>query len=172
MNIFHLILRNFSSQPRSLEPETPVDCPAGYRGELAHDASLCVLCGACVYVCSPGALRLEQGQGQGSWTYDAGRCCYCGRCVEYCRMSALSFIESPVRLVRKRQEERVEHRVPYQHCTRCGAEILPLPAEALARLLHTEKGAVVSPDDHPLCERCRQRAYSQLLKAGLGGGGD
>lgn len=164
MNIFQIILQNFTARSRTLKPEDQVTCQGGFRGELVHQPGLCTLCGTCSYMCSPSAISQERGKEEGIWKYDAGRCTFCGRCVEYCPTGALSFLERPGAVVRGRAEEITSHVVPYQRCKRCDAVVLPLAPEVAARLYHAEADV-----DGPLCERCRQRLYSEHLKAGMGG---
>jgi ferredoxin len=49
------------------------------------DGDVCVLCGLCVGVCPPGALRLLPTELEVS-----PRCNECGLCVPYCPVGALS----------------------------------------------------------------------------------
>ncbi len=169
MNIFEVILHNVTLRPRTRKPEDRVPVPDGFRGELVHQASLCTLCGSCAYVCSPGAIQIEREAESGSWNYDAGRCTFCARCTEYCPTHALSLVTQPVRLFDDRLLQQVQHLVAYQHCTRCGKTISPLPVETLVRLYHNEEAATEAMKANLLCPECRARAHSQRFKLGLGG---
>src|SRR5512147_1592227 len=106
MNIFEVILHNFTLRPRTRKPEDRVPFPKGFRGELAHRVELCTLCGTCAYVCSPGAIQIERNQENGTWNYDAGRCTFCARCAEYCPTRALSLETQPVRLFGDRTRQQ------------------------------------------------------------------
>ncbi|HVN53085.1 MAG TPA: 4Fe-4S binding protein [Anaerolineaceae bacterium] len=169
MNIFNVLLHNFTLRPRTLPPEDRVAYPEGFRGELGHQAELCTLCGTCAYVCSPGAIHLEKGPEAGAWNYDTGRCTFCGRCAEYCPTHALALATRPVGLFEERAVQQIEHVVAYQHCTRCGATILPLPAETLVRLYHNPEAAQEAMKANRLCPKCRGYVESQRFKLGLGG---
>ncbi len=171
MNIFQILFSNFSKQSRTRKPENKVPFPVDFRGELNHEASKCTLCGTCVYFCSPAAITIKREEESGLWTYDAGRCTFCGRCVQYCPTHALSFLSQSVPVASSRAQELTAHSVEYQHCTRCGAVILPIPFDSLVRLYHSEEAAAKAKDVHGLCERCRNRVQSQALKSGLTGSG-
>lgn len=169
MNIFNVILNNFSKKSRTRKPADVVPCPQDFRGELIHNLESCTLCGTCAYVCSPGAITQTHGESDGRWMYNAGQCTFCGRCVEYCPTKALSFLQHPVAVYAHTDDAKTSHWVEYQKCTRCGAPILPLPIETLVRLYHSEDAARQAQDIHLLCERCRGRVHSERMKSGLTG---
>jgi formate hydrogenlyase subunit 6/NADH:ubiquinone oxidoreductase subunit I len=172
MNIFEIIFHNFSLQSRTRTPENNVPYPQDFRGELAHKATECTLCGTCTYVCSPGAITLEREEDNGFWEYDGGRCTFCGRCVEYCPTHALSFLNQCAPTVNTRSDELTTHYVEYQHCKRCGAILLPIPYDTLVRLYHSEEAAKSALQAHELCERCRSRVQSEALKSSISGSKD
>jgi formate hydrogenlyase subunit 6/NADH:ubiquinone oxidoreductase subunit I len=169
MNIFNVIFHNFSARSRTRTPENNVPYPVDFRGELAHKAVNCTLCGTCTYVCSPAAITIEKGEENGIWEYDGGRCTFCGRCVEYCPTNALSFLSQSAPTVNSRSAEMTTHYVEYQHCSRCGAIILPIPQETLVRLYHSEEAAQHAVKSHELCERCKNRVQSQAIKSSISG---
>lgn len=169
MNIFQIIFFNYSQHSRTRTPENKVPYPVDFRGELAHKASECTLCGTCTYVCSPEAITIKRGEEDCVWEYDGGRCTFCGRCVEYCPTNALSFLNQCAPTVNTRLAELTTHLVEYQHCKRCGAKILPIPHETLVRLYHSEEAAQHALNVHELCERCRSRVQSEALKSGING---
>jgi len=169
MNIFQILFHNFSQHSRTRKPENRVTYPVDFRGELKHKAINCTLCGTCVYVCSPAAITIEREKENGIWEYDGGRCTFCGRCVQSCPTGALSFLNQSAPTVHLRSQEQTSHYVEYQHCKRCGDEILPMPFDALVRLYHSEEAAAKAKEVHELCERCRNRVQSQALKSGLSG---
>jgi ferredoxin len=169
MNILQIIFKNAGRSSRTRKPEDNVPFPVDFRGELAHNAPQCTLCGTCVYVCSPVAIDISKEEDMGYWNYDAGRCTFCGRCVEYCPTKALSFLQNSTPIVNTRSEERTFHVVEYQHCTRCGATLIPLSYESLVHLYPSEEAAKKAVEVHQLCEKCRNRLHSQLLKSGISG---
>ncbi|GAP20704.1 4Fe-4S binding protein [Leptolinea tardivitalis] len=173
MNILQIIFKNAGKQSRTRKPVDRVPFPVDFRGELTHDALQCTLCGTCTYVCSPAAIEITRDEGDmGYWDYDAGRCTFCGRCVEYCPTKALTFLQNSAPIVSMRSLERTSHVVEYQHCTRCGATIIPIPHETLIRLYHSEEAAKKATEVHNLCEKCRNRLHSQILKSGISGSKD
>jgi formate hydrogenlyase subunit 6/NADH:ubiquinone oxidoreductase subunit I len=169
MNIFQIIFGNLTKRSRTRKPEDKVPYPTDFRGELDHKAKQCVLCGTCVYVCSPGAITIETQEEKGFWHYDTGRCTFCGRCVEYCPTDTLSFLDHSAPNVNQRADEFTSHAIEYQHCKRCGAMIIPLPYETLVRIYHSEEAAQHAVQVHELCERCRSRVQSESMKSGISG---
>jgi hypothetical protein len=65
---------------------------------------------------------------------------------------ALTFLQNSAPIVSMRSLERTSHVVEYQHCTRCGATIIPIPHETLIRLYHSEEAAKKATEVHNLCE--------------------
>lgn len=169
MNIFQILFHNFTLRSRTRKPENDVPFPTDFRGQLNHQATDCTLCGTCVYVCSPVAITIEREEENGFWEYDGGRCTFCGRCVNYCPTGALSFLTKSAPVVNTRAQEMTSHYVEYQHCTRCGALILPLSFNSLVKIYHSEEAAKKASEVHQLCERCRNRVQSQAVKTGLTG---
>ncbi len=172
MNILQIIFKNAGKQSRTRKPDNHVPFPVDFRGELDHNALMCTLCGTCTYVCSPEAIDISKEEDMGYWNYDAGQCTFCGRCVEYCPTKALSFKQNSTPIANSRSQEKTFHIVEYQHCTRCGATILPLAYESLVHLYHSEEAARKAVEVHKLCERCRNRLHSQFLKSGISGSKD
>lgn len=168
MGIFNILFRNSGQKTRTLGPADQTR-PEGYRGTLEHDTSLCIGCGTCAYVCSPGAIRLEPRSGGMLWQYQAERCTYCARCAEYCPTQAIRLETAvPLTTVSIGAATVTHHMVDFQPCERCGQPFIPMPAPILARLL----GREVEPDLAGLmrlCEKCRARVTSQRLKDSLTG---
>lgn len=169
MNIFQILFHNFSRNSRTRTLENDVPFPAAFRGQLDHNTTDCTLCGTCVYVCSPVAISIEREDENGYWNYDGGRCTFCGRCVHYCPTGALSFLTQSAPVVATRAEEMTFHYVEYQHCTRCGAVILPLNFNVLQRLYPSKEAAQQAVEVHQLCERCRNRVQSEAVKTSITG---
>lgn len=167
MSIFNVLRRNFGNKSRTRKPDDTVPCPEGYRGVLLHDTSLCTVCGTCSYMCSPRAITQDREEEGGQWMYDAGCCTYCGRCVEYCPTQALHFENRMGPIAASRGAQITVHFVEYQHCERCGANLIPLPTETLLRLYRDPQGAAQVADMNRLCERCRSRKTSEQFKASM-----
>ena len=167
MGILNILSRNFGRRSRTRLPADRVPYPPDFRGELAHRLEVCTACGTCAYVCSPTAIVLKKEENGVEWRYDAGRCTYCGRCVEHCPTRALSFENHAGRPVTDRAQQLTVDLVAYQHCTRCGAELIPMPPETLVRLYRSPEGAADAAEMHLLCDRCRSRAVSERIKSGL-----
>ena len=168
MGIFDILVHNSATRSRTLLPTEVVVYPQGFRGKLDHDLSLCVGCGACRYVCSPGAIRFDSGQPSAiTWEYLASQCTYCGRCVDFCPTHALAFErQSPQVGLDARTAEKDEHAVTYQPCERCGKPIIPLP-EHIADRFFTEQARRGEPDPRHLCEQCRARETAGRFKNNL-----
>jgi formate hydrogenlyase subunit 6/NADH:ubiquinone oxidoreductase subunit I len=167
MGILNVLFRNFSLRSRTRKPTDRVPYPVDFRGALAHRLEVCTACGTCAYVCSPTAIVLQRQVGGVEWRYDAGRCTYCGRCVEYCPTRALSFENEAGRPVSSRDQQLTVDLVAFQHCERCGAELIPMPPETLVRLYRTPEGAAEAADLHRLCDRCRSYRTGERVKSGL-----
>ena len=167
MGILNVLSRNFWRRSRTRKPADRVPYPADFRGELAHRLDLCTACGTCSYVCSPTAITFVSEADGIVWRYDAGRCTFCGRCVEYCPTRALSFNPKAASPVARREQQLTNDLVPYQHCERCGAQLIPMPPETLVSLYRSPEGAAQAAEMHRLCDRCRSRLASERVKSGL-----
>jgi MinD superfamily P-loop ATPase len=62
---------------------------AGAVAYVEVDRRCCDLCGACVAVCAPLALRIEGEE----LTYDAALCTACGDCLITCPVEALAAVD-------------------------------------------------------------------------------
>lgn len=166
MRIFQILLRNTGQKGRTLAPGT-LPAPAGYRGALLHDTSLCTGCGTCAYVCSPGAIRLEEQAAGVLWQYQVGRCTFCARCAEFCPTKAIRMEDEPSQTAVDAENGTLvtRHMIDFQPCERCGRPFVPLPAQVLARMA----GGTLDSGRMRLCEKCRARVNSQRLKESLTG---
>src|SRR5512146_2381524 len=93
MGIFNILFRNTGQKARTLLPSEQ-SIPAGFRGVLEHDTRLCIGCKTCAYVCSPGAITLENRPVDIVWQYQVARCTFCSRCAEYCPTKAIRLVDS------------------------------------------------------------------------------
>lgn len=169
MRILDVLLANTAKASRSRSPADLVAFPSGFRGELDHQAGLCVGCSTCSYVCSPGAIRIDCLPEHIVWQYMAVQCTFCGKCVEYCPTKALSFQQqSPANQVGSETAFTAKHGMAYHNCRRCGERIVPLPVPTLERLY----GSAL-PEDllgmMQLCEKCRNRTTVERMKGSLCG---
>ena len=91
MNIFRLIFDNLRRGTVSFPLPHKHECTSSeYRGLIHNDASRCVGCGSCAYVCPTAAIEVTRSGDTYKWTYDPGKCTYCGRCLERCKPHTLS----------------------------------------------------------------------------------
>lgn len=166
MRIFEILLRNTGQKARTLAPGT-LPAPAGYRGTLQHETNLCTGCGTCAYVCSPGAIQLDQRAEGVLWQYQAVQCTFCSRCAEFCPTKAIRLEDAPHHTVLA-APETTYHMIGYQPCERCGRPFVPLPVPVLERM---SRGAVETSSGSlwRMCEKCRSRVFGQKLKESFTG---
>ncbi|MCB2178309.1 4Fe-4S dicluster domain-containing protein [bacterium] len=168
MNILNVLFSNFSKKARTRTPSDRVDYPKGFRGELHHVTELCVGCTTCHYVCSPGAIQFQKLDGKHiNWEYQAMQCTFCGKCVEYCPTNALSFEQyAPANKLESVPEVLIAHTVEYKKCASCGEPVIPLPMDTLEALYWGNPGEDIHRLNQ-LCEKCRNRATVERMKASL-----
>ena len=85
-------IKNLFKAP--LTEKTIKENPIGYRGRIEFNKDVCIGCGLCQRVCSPGAIdkivnKIEEGQ-EITMRYDLGSCTYCGFCAEICPKKAIT----------------------------------------------------------------------------------
>jgi len=94
MNILRLIYQNLKAGTVSYRLPHKHECTSDqYRGLIQNDASRCIGCAACAYICPTGAIEVTRGADKYSWSYDPGKCTFCARCIDRCKPNTLS-IES------------------------------------------------------------------------------
>src|SRR5512133_2512043 len=127
MGIFNILFRNTGQKARTLGPDDQ-SIPSGFRGILEQDPGLCIGCKTCAYVCSPGAIWLENQPEGIAWQYQAERCTFCSRCAEYCPTGAIQLAAAPhTGLLAEPGALTTRHMVEYQRCPRCGQPFMALP---------------------------------------------
>ncbi len=161
MNILNVISANLRRGPATYRfPDRP-DTPERFRGLLCHDASECVACGACAYVCGPGAIQLIEQDEQAVWEFDPGRCTFCARCLDVCEPGALRMDDKCVGSYTKVGGLRQMSEVKYPTCEDCGTKIRPLSQKVLQKVPEELRGAV--EEGSHLCEDCRRRRYQRRM---------
>jgi len=117
----------FSSPYTTKFPKVPSPAAPGYRGRAEFDEAECVVCGACVNVCPPGAIeKIEEPAPNGKRRlilhYD--RCIFCGECQAKC------LTEKGIKLTTKydlavlsRSEARTSIEDELLFCEHCGKPI-------------------------------------------------
>ncbi len=162
--ILNILSRNAVRRHRTRHPQDTVPYPGGFRGTITHEVPACTACGTCVYVCSPGAIVVDNRDEQvARWTYFAGQCTFCGRCVEYCPTHALTFAKHSGPVTKTAQQMRVTDEVVRRSCLHCGRPVIPLPVSVLAQMYGDPPPEDVR-ERQQLCERCRGRTTAERLK--------
>lgn len=91
-------IKNFFKSPVTNKyPNIPVEAPKNYRGKIKFDSTLCVGCGMCIKVCSPGAItktieKVDEGQ-KITMNFNLGSCTYCGFCADFCGRKAIKLTQ-------------------------------------------------------------------------------
>lgn len=67
--------------------------PENYRGIIEFNPEVCIGCGLCMRVCSPGAIsksvkKVEEGQ-EITMSFDMSSCTFCGLCSDFCAKKAI-----------------------------------------------------------------------------------
>ena len=167
MGILGILWHNVVRRARTRAVVDIVPRPAGFRGMIEHDASLCTGCTACAHVCAPKAISFEFEDGQTvTWKFFAGQCSFCGLCVQYCPTHAISNRGKLPPVTSDPSLHHVAHAVEYRPCSQCGRPIVPLPQPVLEQLY----AAPVAPsvrEQQGLCESCRRREASRGLRDAL-----
>jgi formate hydrogenlyase subunit 6/NADH:ubiquinone oxidoreductase subunit I len=169
MGILNVLLQNLRHRPRTRAVADAVPRPAGFRGMIEHEASLCTGCTACAYVCAPQAISFERANGAAvTWKFSAGQCSFCGLCVQYCPTHAITNRGKLPAVGGDLSAYQVAHKVEYQPCAQCSRPIVPL-AQPVLEALYTGQVTEAAREQQTLCEACRRRQTStQIRNAFLG----
>jgi hydrogenase-4 component H len=164
MSIIDVLLRNLTTRGRTRTVADVVPTPAGFRGMIEHDASLCTACNACAQVCAPKAISIDKTGGASvTWQFFAGQCSYCGLCVQYCPTHAITNQGQLPPVTDDPSLHRIAHTVELRACAHCGVPVIPLPDA----VLHELYGGPLPPSvvkQHLLCDGCRRRETSQGIR--------
>ena len=63
-------------------PAEKKEAPAGLKGHIVNDVSVCIVCGICQRRCPCAAITVDKPDR--TWTIDKFRCVQCGTCVLEC----------------------------------------------------------------------------------------
>lgn len=86
-----MTLGSLFKKPETIQyPKQVKTAPAGLKGHIENDVSLCILCGICEKSCPADALVVEKKQRV--WSIDPFRCVQCGSCVRACPKSCLHML--------------------------------------------------------------------------------
>ena len=90
-------LKNILRKPVTTKfPKEPVKVPKEFRGKIEFNNDVCIGCGLCVSVCSPGAITKTQKKIENSndteitLEFDLSSCTFCGFCSDFCRRNAIT----------------------------------------------------------------------------------
>lgn len=83
----------FGSPVTNRYPYSVLDIPKDFRGKIVFNPDLCVGCGMCMRVCSPGAITKTvknlEGEQEITMTFDLGSCTFCSMCADFCGRHAI-----------------------------------------------------------------------------------
>jgi ferredoxin len=129
--------------------------PISFRGEIQLDASLCLACRACAYVCPTLAISFLERPWGHRVAVSMGACLFCGRCQTECPTGAI-YLTSGCSLVNEAEQEfTIARDVSFETCTDCGRLMVPV-VPYLTQLYPRMPG--VLKDAYSRCPGCRARA--------------
>jgi hydrogenase-4 component H len=164
MGILSVLWQNLFHRARTRAVADVVPRPAGLRGVIEHDASLCTGCTACAYVCAPKAISFEKTDGAAvTWRFSAGQCSFCGLCVQYCPTHAITNRGKLPAVGGDLSLYEVAHKVEYQPCSQCSRPIVPLAPSVLGAL-YGGRVTEAAREQQTLCEECRRRQTSKQIR--------
>jgi len=162
VEILRVIAANFKHGPVTVRLPASVPVPDGFRGRVRIDASRCLACGTCSYVCVSDAITGSNDVLAYHWVYDPGRCTFCARCLERCPGHALTMESKPAPIYRKCGELRVSVDVQLPACPECGQPSRPVTPDlillAFGETVTNETRAAMN-----LCPSCRRRHMGDLF---------
>ncbi|MBQ9955611.1 MAG: 4Fe-4S binding protein [Eggerthellaceae bacterium] len=83
----------FKKPETLLYPFEQKQAPAGLRGHVIVDLSMCVFCGICQKRCPADAIAVDKAAG--TWAIDDFACVQCACCVKECPKNCLLMEPSP-----------------------------------------------------------------------------
>lgn len=92
--------KNIIRKPVTIKfPSEPVKVAPKYRGKIEFNKDVCIGCGMCTRVCSPGAITKTQKKVENSddteitLEFDLSSCTFCGFCSDFCPKHAITLTE-------------------------------------------------------------------------------
>lgn len=102
----------FGSTVTNRYPYAGADVPKGYRGKIKFHEDLCVGCGMCIKVCSPGAItklvKNKEDAQEITMRFDLGSCTFCGMCSDFCGKKAIELTRDYAMVTTDKKELIVE----------------------------------------------------------------
>jgi ech hydrogenase subunit F len=163
LHVLRVIGHHLATRPATVRLPATVPSPAGFRGPVHHNATRCVGCGLCSYVCVSDAITVRQGESDCTWSYDPGRCAFCARCVERCPAQALAMTATPLAAYDHPGQHEISHQVVFPWCPDCGAPTRPA-TEPFVRRAFPGLGEVPW-ELLRRCERCRRKQLQRGMLA-------
>lgn len=89
--MFSQAVKSLFKKPATINyPAQKANFPAGFRGKLTFDPSVCVGCKLCMKDCPSHAIEILPGEeGKFRAVVHLDKCIYCGQCTDSCRKGAL-----------------------------------------------------------------------------------
>ncbi len=99
-----MTLKSIFSKPETvLYPVVEKSAPAGLKGHIANDMSVCILCGICQKTCPADAIKVDKGEK--TWAIDRFACVQCGSCTRACPKNCLSMLPTYQKPSTQKSEE-------------------------------------------------------------------
>lgn len=160
MNVIRLLLDNLRQGLVTVRLPEHVPTGPGYRGLVTQESG-CVGCGACAYVCAPGAIEIRRNLHSYDWIYEPGKCTFCARCMLDCPAHALTMSATPPPPYTRPGELRASVTLPYPACPMCGRPVPPASELLLDRVFGAPTDAIRNWS--AFCTDCRRNARAAEL---------
>lgn len=98
----------FKKPVTSKYPEGKIPTAEKYRGKIEFNNEVCIGCGMCTRVCSPGAItktvkNIEGGQ-EITMKFDLGSCTFCAMCSDFCPKKAITLTDDAEIVVKDKKD--------------------------------------------------------------------
>lgn len=164
MSMLQTVLANLFAPSRTLAPGDQPAVPAGLRGFLAHEASLCTGCGTCAHVCAPAAIAVTRENDHAlAWTWTSGSCSFCGLCEIWCPTHAIALRDEVAGAALDGRQAVLRDEIVLIDCPRCGRSHVPMPEPLQIDMLRGPL-AGTALEEKDLCEDCRRRMTSERVR--------
>lgn len=116
---------------------------------IIEEPDSCTLCGFCVQVCPPLALRIDEDEKTTCLELEKSLCTSCGKCIDICPEEVITLSAS-----QNDQPRILLRESPLAHCSICGDTTF-----SQAELEYTQK-ILGNPDWLSYCLKCRSGSYA------------